>query len=58
MAKVSTSISPKQEPKVMFCNCQHIQQDGIYGEGKRLHNKSGKKEAKFPYRCTVCGIGK
>lgn len=42
--------------KVMSCNCDHDFQDGHYGKGKRLFNKTGGSgKGQVGWRCTVCG---
>lgn len=37
--------------KVIKCNCHHVYQDDIYGEGMRYANLAAKSGG---YRCTVC----
>lgn len=39
---------------ILSCKCSHEYQDTVYGKGRRLHNRSGKKENSH-YACTVCG---
>lgn len=39
---------------VKDCTCRHPFQDERYGSGKRLMNRSQKKDKQFA-RCTVCG---
>lgn len=40
----------KEGCKVLSCNCEHADQDKIYGKGKRLHNVTKDGDA----YCTVC----
>lgn len=46
MIKQCTSCGKKPHP-----------QDGMYGQGMRVHNEI-KKGDKVEHRCTVCGAGK
>ena len=43
---------------IAVCSCKSIQQDKLYGVGKRVHNickRPGTKELNGGKRCTVCG---
>ena len=42
-----------RKTKVMACSCSNASQDGIYGAGRRLYNRTAKG-----FRCTVCGTEK
>lgn len=45
----------KQEPRILACTCDHVQQDEIHGKGKRVHNFALKyNNGAGGYRCTVC----
>jgi len=38
--------------KIVKCNCVSEYQDGVHGNGNRLHNFAAKNGS---WRCTVCG---
>lgn len=38
---------------ILTCTCQSPQQDALHGAGRRVHNKTAKKDPP-EYRCTVC----
>lgn len=40
---------------IKTCNCQHDYQDQKFGKGKRLFNRSGKKDGVD--KCSVCNNG-
>ncbi len=42
---------------VMPCVCKHLEQDKMYGAGRRVFNHRGKGFEKL-FRCTVCGSEK
>lgn len=39
---------------ILSCNCQHENQDSLFGKGKRVHNLLEVGMKKGLYRCTVC----
>mgnify|MGYP001585273454 CR=1 FL=1 len=42
---------------ILQCNCQHAEQDKLYGKGNRVHNPAlpaKLKQGEHWYRCTVC----
>lgn len=42
--------------KVLKCRCEYKQQDALYGEGNRLHNRMPSTDRPVQgWRCTVCG---
>jgi hypothetical protein len=41
----------------MSCNCENVHQDAIYGQGRRVFNKTG-KDGVSEFRCTVCSTVK
>lgn len=55
MAINNTPTTKGTGTKIVKCACTHPHQDKVYGAGKRLANKTMKKNGeKFLYRCTVC----
>lgn len=43
--------------KIMPCKCKHTHQDTLYGNGRRVYNKTvaGTNTDSQGFRCTVCG---
>jgi hypothetical protein len=42
--------------KILPCTCESKYQDKVYGEKKRVHNKTQQSKPLIKsYRCTVCG---
>jgi hypothetical protein len=39
-----------ERTEIIRCNCQHEEQDKLYGKGMRVHNVNKKGQA----ACTVC----
>ena len=56
--KISTAptTDKKSGVKVMFCGCEHLQQDSIHGLHMRVHNRGKSKVSKDvdAWVCTVC----
>lgn len=53
-----SSSKKKTEPagertQIRSCSCAHMQQDQMYGRGKRVFNR-GKGKSGVYWRCSVC----
>jgi len=41
---------------ILQCSCISVQQDKLYGSGRRVFNEcKSKSSGTVPFRCTVCG---